>query len=289
MVSVISKFQFGNNLLFGVSLGATNTQLYISGEVGACLVDRSSGLVLQTFTADRNENIWGNTVDGNGYFYAAEPQGSRVLQFDMNGNIIHYYDITNGNTGYPYDVAIEPGTGNVYVVDYYFNRIIIFAPYTPPLPSCTTGASAGNIDLRLLSPSGDDLTGVDQSRTHLYVWSVCGTVQDEFCAQYAPNSSVCGLNLPVTNGVVIARPPVTDITWSYLPITNISKVVGVVGEVMNGDTCGRFGLPSQLLIILSCSGGLPIKTFEVDDSGVSSSASVCTYVLTFHTPIVCNP
>ena len=286
---IFNRYQYGQyNQLWGVTLVPASTNLFVSGEGVAFLVDKESGRALQTFTGSPNDNLWGNAVDSNGYFYSAEPTGSRVLQFDMKGNVVHYYDITDGNTGYPYDVAIEPGTGNVYVVDYYFNRIIIFAPFTPPLPSCTTGAAAGNIDLRLLSPSGDDVTGVDQSRTHLYVWSVCGTVKDEFCAKFAPNSSVCGLDLPITNGVVVARPPVTAITWSYLPITNTSKVVGVVGEVMNGDTCGRFNLPSQLLIILSCSGGVPINMFEVDDADVSPSASVCTYILTFHTPIVCT-
>ena len=206
-----------------------------------------------------------------------------IVQFNSAGAVTHVYTIDNGTPlNGVFGLTMEAETGNLYVVDSRNNR----SSYSRQSTCCRRARrdpQPGNIDLELISPDGSDLQGLDVNRSRLYFWSVCGSVQFSECQKYAPQSTVCGLNIPITAGFIVAR-PTPPIEWKLESNTTTTTVVGTV---MNGDACGRLNLQSQLIVILTCSRAQD-AFFAVDDSQVSPNVAICTYILTFHTPIVCT-
>ena len=263
----------------GVALDAARA-IYVSFDQQVRKYNQQ-GQPLQNFSDSRLGFLRDVAVDAHGNVVVCSD--NVVVQFNPAGAVTHVYDVDEPGVQLSgaFGLTLEAETGNLFVVDNRNSRIVIFAPVNV-VPSCTTGSAAGNINLALISPDGADLQGLDSDRSFLYFWSVCGTVQFDQCNKLAPQSSVCGLRIPITNGVVVAR-PTPPIEWQ---LDSNSSTTTVVGTVMNGDVCGRFGLQSQLIVILKCARTQD-TFFQVDDSQVSPTFPVCTYVLTFNTPVVC--
>jgi hypothetical protein len=215
----------------------------------------ATGQFLQRFTTSPPLTFLRDVaVDQYGNVFVCDESSGRVLQFNNAGTVTHIY---NAGGVVVHSVTLEKGTGNLFVT--VNDQIWIFAPVNILPSTCTTGAAAGNYNLALIIPDGSDVQGLNKDRTNLYFWNVCGQVQFSECVKYAPNSTVCGLNLPITNGVSVAR-PTPPIQWE---IGNSSSAT-VVGTVINGDECGRFGLPSQLIVALTCAK-VQDNSFAMDD------------------------
>jgi len=257
--------------------------MYISVH-GAVVKMSNDGKTLAVFNTSPLSlgSVQSSAITTTGSLIVVDQDNARAVQFDVNsGNVLYIYNTTSTNMDDVNGIAIEPSTNNIYLSNSNHNQVIVFAPYQRP--TCTTGASAGNYDLSELSPDGSDLLGVDATRSFQYVWSVCGNITDADCRRDAPAAAVCGLAIPVNNGFTVAQ-SIPTASWTTF-LSNSST--GVTAAVMNGKACGKYGLPSVLVISLFCASTQD-KIFQMDDSQAFPDSSVCTYVLTLNTPVVCR-
>jgi len=224
-----------------------------------------------------------------GNIYATDFSNRRIVRFNARGNVTHIYNTSNTPIlNIPRGVIVEPATGQLYVADQSANAVFVFETN---IITCNTGPTGDYTDLSRLSPNGADLQGFNTGRTMLYAWSVCGgPIQDLYCAKYAPNSGVCSISLPIAKIGTVARASPLFV-WERLTYTADSQqqpITGLSTIVINGDKCGRFGLASELIVLLVCAASQD-ATYDVDDSQVSPTSTLCLYILTLHSPTACPP
>ncbi len=123
----------------GLALDATNGYLYAVGAQNNKVVKyTTSGTYVATWgtTSSRAFNsIRFVTTDPTGNVYVSDVYGYRVWKLDTNGNVLSWatppLPPPNGGMNQNNGIAIDPATGDLYVVDTFGNHVVRFATTNP--------------------------------------------------------------------------------------------------------------------------------------------------------------